>query len=145
MALSAVPANCLKQHKWSCAIRRAVNRSSNTARIFWRSSFAQSRNRFDSFFFILDDKPGDAVVDDLRDRASAPGNHRRSASHCLDHHQAKRFGPVDGKQKSSCVSQKLCLFLVPYLPNEVDAVAQKGLDLLLKVPSFRAGDFGRDL
>src|SRR5215207_3436880 len=45
--------------------------------------------------FAVDDQPGHAMFDDLGYRAAAEGDHRCAASHCLDHHQAERLGPVD--------------------------------------------------
>src|SRR5262245_13381383 len=62
-----------------------------------------------------------AVVYDLRHRATATGNHRRSARHGLNHHQSKRLGPIDRKQQRGCVAQELALVRVTDLAQELDA------------------------
>src|SRR6185312_7740292 len=53
-------------------------------------------------------------------RAAAPGDDRRPLTHRLDHHEAERFGPVDGEQKRRGVAEKLSLFMVANLTDELD-------------------------
>src|ERR1700674_2167596 len=63
-------------------------------------------DRGDRADLVLDDKAGQPFLDDLRDRAAVIGDHRRAAGHRLDHHQAKRFRPVDRDQQSDRAAQK---------------------------------------
>ena len=56
-------------------------------------------DRGDRADFVLHDKAGKPVIDDLRDRAAVVGDDRRSACHRLDHDQAKRFRPIDRHQQ----------------------------------------------
>src|SRR5215216_7075919 len=59
---------------------------------------AKPSDRLDSLCFAWRNKAGDAIVDNFRHRAGLECDNGRTAGHCLDHHEAERFWPVDRKQ-----------------------------------------------
>ena len=60
----------------------------------------------------------------------------------LDHDQAERLRPVAGEQRGPCTGVELGLLVLLDLPDEVDAVAHVGLDLLLVVVLVERVDLG---
>ena len=101
-------------------MRRAVKRRSNTRRMSRAAQRRQPVDRCDRARLVLDDKSGDAVIDDFGHRAAVVGNNRRSASHRLDHHEPERFRPVDRDQKSDRTAEKFRLLAVADLADELD-------------------------
>jgi len=69
------------------------------------------------------------MLDDLRNRAARTGNHWRSTSQGFDHHQAKRFGPVNGKQQGNRVAKEFVFLRITDLTDEFDTLLiQERLD-----------------
>src|SRR5690242_12222730 len=64
--------------------------------------------------FLLrgDDKPGHALVDNLRHRAATPSDNRGATGHRLDHHKAEWLRPIDREEKRGCVAEELGLLTV---------------------------------
>ena len=58
---------------------------------------------------VFDQKTCHSLVDDFRHGAPSEGDHRRPASHGLDHDQAERLRPVDRKKKRGRVAEELRL------------------------------------
>ena len=114
-------------------MRRAVNRASNCFRTASRFNPGRRPTRGNRAGFILDDEAGEAVVDDLRDRAAVVGNHRCTAGHGLDHDEAERLGPVDRKQQPDCAAQKIRFFVVADLADIFDEwmVHQRANDFIV--------------
>ena len=69
------------------------------------------RQLLDRLVLRLDDDTRLAVFDDLRYRASIESQDRRTASHCLYHHQAKWLRPVNRKQQTGGLAQKFRFLL----------------------------------
>jgi hypothetical protein len=92
------------------------------------------------------EKAGDPLFYDLRNGTPWVCNHGRAASHGLNHHKAKGFAPIDGKQKSSSLTEK-CIFLAtPDFPDEVNKrVIKQRLDDILKIYHVNAINLGRYL
>src|SRR6185312_4825632 len=72
------------------------------------------------FIDRLHGKTCDTVIDHLGDRAPPPSNDWRALAHSFDHDQAEWLWPIDRKQKSQGVAEKLSLLLIVYFPNEFD-------------------------
>ena len=100
-------------------MRRAVKRSSNRLRTCARK-FGQPVDGADGALFILHDKAGHAVVDDLGDRTAIECDDRRSARHGLDHDKAERLRPIDRKQQRGCTAQEFRLLAIGDLTNILD-------------------------
>ena len=98
-------------------------------------------------FQRVHEEAGLAVLDDLRRRAAAEGHHRRAAGHGLDHHQAERFGPVDGEQQGLGPAQEGGLLMVTDLADEFDQRigVDHRLDDGLPIDPIGRVDLGRDL
>src|SRR5512135_1225211 len=62
-----------------------------------------------------DDRPGQSLPEHLLHRTPPEGEHRSSAGHCLDHHQAEGLGPVDGEEQRLGIREELDLVPVPEL------------------------------
>src|SRR5947207_13838752 len=77
-------------------------------------------DRGDRADFVLHDKAGKPVIDDLRDRATDVGNDRGAARHRFDHDEAERLRPVDRDQPSDRAAQKLRFFGIPDLADRFD-------------------------
>ena len=80
-------------------MRRAVKRASNClsdARAIERRQAVDGGDRTD---LVLDDKAGQAVLDDFGNGAAVVGDDGRTARHRLDHDKTERFGPVDRQQQ----------------------------------------------
>src|SRR5580700_4933001 len=71
---------------------------------------------------IVDDHAVDTLVDHLRDRAGTIGEYRGSARHCLNHDEAERLRPANGKQQCSGVPKERPLLFLADLADELDAV-----------------------
>src|SRR5579871_2599032 len=67
------------------------------------------------FLLRIDNKSGDAVLNDFRHGPTTPGDHGCSARHRLDHDQAERFRPVDRKQESGRFPQEILFVSIAYL------------------------------
>src|SRR5947207_572052 len=95
-----------------------------------------SCDRFNGFRFPRHDKAGYAVVDDLRHGAGLEGNDRRAAGHSLDHDEAERFEPINGKQQRRGVREKLPLRFIIDLAGELDLLpVDLWLELFLEIAS----------
>src|SRR5258708_12643523 len=82
-----------------------------------------------SFRFPVHDKAGYAVINNFRYRTRPERDNRRAARHRFDHDQTERFGPVDRKQQSRSIRQKLLLGSIIYFTSQPDLVA---IDLRFK-------------
>jgi hypothetical protein len=78
-----------------------------------------------SLIDIVDDHARDTLVDHLRDRAGTIGEYRGSARHCLNHEEAERLRPANGKQQCSGVPKERPLLFLADLADELDAVGRK--------------------
>src|SRR4030088_253066 len=84
---------------------------------------AQARqpiNGADRTGFILDDKAGQALIDDLGDRATVICNDRRPACHRFDHDEAERLGPIDRQQQPDRATEGGGFFVVADLADIFD-------------------------
>ena len=80
-----------------------------------------------------------SVLDDLPNGPAAPRNDRRAAGHGFDHHEAKRFGPIDRKKERDRLPKERRLFCVTDLPNELDqGIVQQRLYVITKVVASAA-------
>src|SRR5882757_11529085 len=94
----------------------------------------------------VDDETGQAMLDDLRYRATAIGNHRRAARHRLDHHQAERLGPVDRHEQRPRPAQEFGLVRIADLADVLDArKSQQRTNLPLEIVAVDTVHLGRDL
>ena len=103
---------------------------------------------------VVDDKAGDTVVYQFRNRAAAERNHRRAAGHGFNHYQTERFRPVDRKNQRIGVTQKILLTPVIDFTDTLDQrIVEQGFYVLVKVLAiggvnlrgdfkFHAGAFG---
>src|SRR2546429_7054299 len=66
----------------------------NTTAVQIRQTF----DRLQCLLLIVDDKAGDAMLNNFWDGAAAERYDWRTARHRLDHHQAERLRPIDRKQ-----------------------------------------------
>jgi hypothetical protein len=72
--------------------------------------------------------------------------HRRAARHGLDHDQAERLWPVDGKEQGARLAKEAALLLLVDLANELDAgLIEQGRNVAPEVSLIGAVDLGRDL
>src|SRR5258708_38145069 len=76
-----------------------------------------------SFRFPVHDKAGYAVINNFRYRTRPERDNRRAARHRFDHDQTERFGPVDRKQQSRSIRQKLLLGSIIYFTSQPNLVA----------------------
>ena len=90
---------------------------------FFSIELGDARQGRDRLFHGFNDGAGDAVLDDLRNRAATESKDRRSASHRLDHGESKWLRPVDRKQQRLCLTQELRLLMVIDLADEFNTVA----------------------
>ena len=128
-------------------MRRAVKRCSNTLADLRAVESGQPIDRGDRADLVLDDKAGDAVVDDLGDRAAVEGDDGRSARHRLDHHEPERLRPVDRHQQADRAAQELRFLAVADLADVVDEriVLDHRPDQLVIIVLVGAIDLGGDL
>jgi hypothetical protein len=105
-AASTVPAprsRCIASHNRApCAPPRSAPRSGGGSH--GDRAFSQ-RYRRDTLVDAVDDKPGDAVTDNLRNEPSPKGDHRCCIGHRFDQHKAERFGsraPLRRQGKPPC-------------------------------------------
>src|SRR5206468_11443349 len=74
------------------------------------------------------------VEDYLGDGATAARDHRRAAGERLDHDEAERLGPVDGKHEGESLPQEIRLGVLADLSDEFDeGVVEERLDIPVKV------------
>src|SRR6266404_6846137 len=85
--------------------------------------FAEPPDGAGGFCFPIHDKAGYTVIDDFRHRARAERDNRRAARHGFDHDQAERLRPVDRKQQSCGIGEKLLLGSIINFANQPDLVA----------------------
>ena len=108
--------------------------------------FAEPPDRLNGLRFVIDDKAGDAVIDDFRYRAGPERDNRRAARHRFDHHQAERLRPIDRKQQSGSIGEK---FLLGFIVNFADQSDSLAVDLrfkpLLEVTPLATRHFRRDV
>ena len=124
----------------------AEKRCSKRCRTFSSVERNDARQRRDGLFHGFDDGAGDTFVDDLRHRAAAERQDRRAAGHRLDHGEAERFRPVDGKQQRLRVAEELRLLMFVDLADEFDAGAvEQRLDLGPEIGLVDAVDLCSDL
>src|SRR5882757_1898723 len=94
----------------------------------------------------VDDETGQAMLDDLRYRATAISNHRRAARHRLDHHQAERLGPVDRNQQGDRAAEELRLIGVADLADIFDVGrGHHRADFFIVIIAVGPVDLGGDL
>jgi len=97
-------------------------------------------------FQRIDDHAADVIGDDLRNRAIAPGDNRRTGRHGFDHHQPERLWPVDRKQKRPRFSEKWAFLALVDLADELDErMIEQRFDLSLEKCKIRDIDLGRYL
>src|SRR5947199_8573106 len=58
---------------------------------------------------VMDSKPCYTVFDYLGHGSARKGNHWRTAGHGFDHDQSEGLGPVDWKEQSAGIAEKLAL------------------------------------
>src|SRR5580704_8403676 len=80
----------------------------------------RERDRRYCLIDAVNDKPSDAMIDDLRNGTSSKGDHRGPVGHRFDEHQAERFGPIDRKGQRYRVAQESLLVAVADLTDELD-------------------------
>jgi hypothetical protein len=86
-----------------------------------------------------------AVINHLRNRASAPRDDWSAACHRLDHHKAEWLGPIDRKKERNRSAEKRLLSLIIYFAYELDPISiKKRFDRVIEVTAFRAGHFRGD-
>src|SRR5438552_18865989 len=71
------------------------------------TELAHAPDGFHRLLYAIDNQPANAIVDHFRHRAAAKGDHRRPASHRLDHCQAEWLGPLDWKHERPRSRQQL--------------------------------------
>src|SRR5690606_4663864 len=76
-------------------------------------------NGLERFVLGVDDESRLPVIDDLRNRAAIPGDHRCSARKRLDHHETEWLWPVHGKYERASVAEKRSLLGVADLADEL--------------------------
>src|SRR5215510_6106806 len=94
------------------------------------------------------DKASHAVRDDFGHGSAAPGDHRRATGQGLDHDEAERLRPVDGKEQRVGVAQKLVLVSATDLTEELDkrpGRVQQRFDYLRVIVALLGVDLGGDL
>src|SRR5713101_1598769 len=85
--------------------------------------FSEPPDGLDGFSFPIHDKAGYTVIDHFRYRARPERNNRRATRHGFDHDQTERLRPVDRKQQSGGIGEKLLLGLIVNFANQPDLVA----------------------
>src|SRR3981189_2456533 len=99
--------------------------------------FLYPKQRPQGFGFVCNNKPGYAIIDDLRHRPAVECNDRRAAGHCLDHDKSERFRPIDRKEQRRGVAEKFFLLTVVHFPNKSDIAAiDKRFNPLLEIVCF---------
>src|SRR3981081_2823900 len=94
------------------------------------------------FINIVDEEPGDALIDNFGHRPACKGDHRRAACHGLDHDQSKGLRPVDRKKQGTCVAQEITLVGIVDLADEFhEWIPKQRSDLMLEVLALRIIDF----
>jgi len=101
-------------------MRRAVKRFSNCLRIAARVEPGQPADHADRTGFVLDDKAGEALVDDLRHRTAVVGDDRRAAGHGFDHDEPERLRPVDRNQEPDRAAEEIRFLAVADLADVFD-------------------------
>ena len=108
-----------------------VRRDARAARV--RVQFVGAGDRRRQILEVVDDDPGAAIVDDLRDRAT-PGRHDRcAAGHRLDHHHAERLIPRDREHQAGRPRIQLALERGIRLPDIFRVRAQQRTHLTVEV------------
>src|SRR5688572_202299 len=92
----------------------------------------------------IDDIPGQAVFDHLGHGAVPPGEHGGAAGHGLDHGEAERLGPVDGKKERRRIAEKGGLVLLGELADELDRPAEQRCNAAAEVRLVHRVDLGGD-
>src|SRR5689334_9118226 len=98
--------------------------------------FMNLANGCDGLRFILHNVSRHPMIDNFGNRSSVESDHRRSASHSLNHHDAKWLGPVDGHENSHRSTQAVRLLRFADLTLHFDrpAVYQRSDDFGEIVP-----------
>lgn len=74
---------------------------------------------------------GHAILDDLDNRAAPECDHGRATCQCLDHHEAERFRPVDGKHQCAGAAEERLLLGLGDLADELDVgLREQRLDVM---------------
>src|SRR6202035_5097204 len=96
---------------------------------------------------VLDDEAGEAVVDDLGDRAAIVGDDGRAARHRLDHHEAERLRPIDWDEQPDRAAQKSRFLVVADFSDVLDqrAVVDQRTYEFIVIILVGAVDLGGDL
>src|ERR1700733_928271 len=98
------------------------------------------------FLLRRDDKPGYALVDDLRHRAATPGDNRSATGHRFDHHKAEGLRPIDREEKRGRVAEELGLLIVVDLADKLHGAVDKERRYDLgEICIVHRVDLGRDL
>ena len=105
----------------------------------------QTRDRRDRVLDAIDDVTRDAIIDHFPHGAAVESEDRSAARHRLDHNHAEGLRPVDRKDQGRSLTEKLGLFTVVYLANELNIVTVKqGLDSVFEIFDVDGVDFGRN-
>ena len=89
---------------------------------------------------------GDALIDDLGDRAAMEREDRRAARHCLDQRQAERLGPIDREQQGPGLAEKFRLGVLVDLADELHpGLAEQRGDGVAEIDFVDLIDLGGDL
>src|SRR5690242_19548168 len=97
-------------------------------------NLVDSSNRLHHLMHSLDQKAAFLMGDNFWGRPTTKGNDRTPYRHCLDHHHAKWFFPLDGVEQATGAAKQIHLLLHVYWANVRDLLLVKmRLDLLLKV------------
>ena len=100
-------------------MRPAVKGRSNTSRHLARQRL-QPPDRPHCLVHGAHDEAALAVLHDLFHRAARESNHGCAAGHAFDHHQAKRFRPINGEEEPVGVGQEFVLIWAADFPDELD-------------------------
>src|SRR6266498_1500110 len=82
---------------------------------------------------LVADEAGHPVLDHLRHRAAAQGDHGRAAGHRLDHHDPERLVPLDREDQAAGACQQILLLLGVGLAEPFGVGAQQGAHALFEV------------
>jgi hypothetical protein len=102
-----------------------------------------SRGRAHRLIFRVNNKAGDTMFDHFRHRSATEGYDGCAAGQCLDHEEAERLRPVDGKQQGCRTLQEGLFGAVVDLADEFRSLAvDQGLQFFIEVAPVTARDLG---
>jgi hypothetical protein len=71
--------------------------------------FADTLDGGNGFILVVDDKAGNAFIDNLRHRAAPEGDDWSSAGHSLDHYKPEGLRPINRKEECRRASEEVLL------------------------------------